>query len=70
VRGYASEGVAALLAWASRRGVRVVRASVGPDNTASQALLARHAFALVGEQFDDEDGRELVFERELGKPAA
>lgn len=65
-RGYASEAATALIAWAGRRGVRTVRASVRPQNTASLALLARHGFVLVGEQLDEEDGRELVFERALG----
>ena len=42
--------------------VRVVRASVGPDNVASLRLLSRYGFVEVGEQWDDEDGPETVFE--------
>ena len=61
-RGYASEAVTALIAWAAREGVRTVRACVSPENVASLALLIRQGFALVGEQLDEEDGRELVFE--------
>lgn len=43
--------------------VRTVRASVGPWNAASLALVARAGFVQVGEQWDEEDGLELVFER-------
>lgn len=63
MRGYASEACTALIAWAARQGVRTVRASASPENAASLALLARQGFALVGEQLDEEDGRELVFEK-------
>ncbi|HSD89931.1 MAG TPA: GNAT family N-acetyltransferase [Kofleriaceae bacterium] len=62
-RGYASEAVTALIAWATREGARAVRACVSPDNAASRALVARQHFVLVGEQLDAEDGRELVFEK-------
>jgi len=63
-RGYAIEAVRALLGWAGRqRGVTVFRASVSPDNERSQHLLAKLGFVQVGEQMDEEDGLELVFER-------
>jgi RimJ/RimL family protein N-acetyltransferase len=62
-RGYASEAVAGLIDWAARQGVRTVRASVGPDNRASLALIARLGFVQVGEQIDEVDGLELVFEK-------
>ena len=42
--------------------VRVVRASIRPDNVASCALVARYGFVAVGEQWDDEDGLEIVYE--------
>jgi len=42
---------------------RVVRASVGPDNVASLATIAHFGFVQIGQQWDDEDGLELVFER-------
>jgi RimJ/RimL family protein N-acetyltransferase len=64
-RGYASEAVVALIAWAARQGVRTVRASVSPDNRASLALIARQGFVQVGEQIDEVDGLELVFEKAL-----
>lgn len=43
--------------------VRTVRASVSPDNAASLAVVRAAGFTHVGEQLDDEDGPELVFER-------
>ena len=40
----------------------MVRASVRPDNEVSRRLVSRHGFVPVGEQWDDEDGLELVYE--------
>ena len=42
--------------------VTVVRASVGPWNEASRTLVESCGFVEVGEQWDDEDGLELVYE--------
>ena len=69
-RGYAREAASALIAWAGQRGARTVRACVSPENVASLALLGQQGFALVGEQFDEEDGRELVFERTAASSAS
>jgi len=63
-RGFGHAIVTALLAEAAREAaVRTVRASVAPTNAASLALVHRAGFVQVGEQWDDEDGLELVFER-------
>lgn len=43
--------------------VTTVRASIGPTNAGSLATIAGFGFTQVGEQWDDEDGLELVFER-------
>ncbi|MEV8503751.1 GNAT family protein [Actinoplanes sp. NPDC051475] len=43
--------------------VRVVRASIRPDNTASLATIAGFGFEAVGEQWDAVDGLETVYER-------
>ena len=43
--------------------VKVVRASISPDNEASLATIAGFGFVRVGEQWDAEDGLELLFER-------
>ena len=62
-RGYAKRmlGTALALAHQDPR-VALVRATVGPDNVASLATLAAFPFELVGEQWDEEDGLEHVYE--------
>jgi RimJ/RimL family protein N-acetyltransferase len=63
-RGYAKAIVRTLLERAaSDLRVTVVRASISPDNEASLATIAGFGFTKVGEQWDDEDGLELLFER-------
>ncbi|WP_280670256.1 MULTISPECIES: GNAT family N-acetyltransferase [unclassified Kitasatospora] len=63
-RGYARAILAELLRWAAAEsGVRTVRASISPDNTASLATIAGFGFVDAGEQWDELDGRELLFER-------
>ena len=62
-KGYARAALELLLARArSEPGVRVLRATVSPDNTPSLGLLARYPFVEVGEQWDEEDGLETVYE--------
>ena len=69
-RGYAKAALEALLARAAREpGVRVVRASVSPDNVASLGLVRQYGFVRVGEQWDDEDGLEIVYEVAAGAAA-
>ncbi len=64
--GYAIEAVRALFDWATRvHRVRRFRASVSPDNDRSLNLIGRLGFHRTGEQWDPEDGLELVFELEL-----
>ena len=65
-RGYGRAMLGAALGWARQdERVAIVRATVGPENRASLATLAGFPFELVGEQWDEEDGRELVFELPL-----
>lgn len=64
-RGYARAALDALMAYARGHGAAVVRASVAPANAPSMALTASAGFAHVGEQVDERDGLELVFERQL-----
>ena len=45
--------------------MKVVRATIRPDNVASLAVVRRGHFAHVGEQWDEVDGLELVFEKKL-----
>lgn len=42
--------------------VATVRATISPDNAASLATLQGFGFTHLGEQWDDEDGLELIFE--------
>ncbi|WP_227999754.1 GNAT family N-acetyltransferase [Nocardia australiensis] len=61
--GYARAALEALLERAGReQSVRTVRATIRPDNLASRRLIAGYGFAEVGEQWDDEDGLETIFE--------
>ena len=63
-RGYARALLRTALDWAAAvPEVTVVRASISPENEASLATLRPFGFAHVGEQWDEEDGLELLFER-------
>ncbi|MET3806274.1 RimJ/RimL family protein N-acetyltransferase [Nakamurella sp. UYEF19] len=62
-RGYARAAFVSLLAQAAVEPfVTVVRATVSPDNEASRNLILQYGFTHVGEQWDDEDGLELIYE--------
>jgi RimJ/RimL family protein N-acetyltransferase len=62
-RGYAKAMLRALFERArSEPAVRTVRASISPENAASLATIRGFGFVQVGEQWDGEDGLELVFE--------
>jgi RimJ/RimL family protein N-acetyltransferase len=66
-RGIALEAAAGLFSWAAGRpGVTTFRASISPDNDASLAVVRRLGFTEVGDQWDDEDGLELIWERPAG----
>lgn len=62
-RGLATEAADGMRAWAATHGARVLRAAIGADNHPSLAMIRRAGFVPVGEQVDDIDGLELVFER-------
>ena len=62
-QGYARAALRSLLA----RGeadpdVRTFRATIAPDNVASRDLVLAHGLVEVGEQWDDDDGLEIVYE--------
>jgi RimJ/RimL family protein N-acetyltransferase len=64
-RGYARAALEALLERAAREPrVRTVRVTISPDNVASYRLVSQYGFIEVGEQWDDEDGLEIIYERE------
>ena len=62
-RGYAIEAVRGLIANAFvNPEITRVRASIRPDNEPSISLIAKLGFVQVGEQMDEVDGLEYVFE--------
>ena len=70
-RGYARESVQALFDWAhSEHGITRFVASISPDNEASLNLTAAYGFKQVGEQMDEIDGLEFVFETDWPRPTS
>jgi [ribosomal protein S5]-alanine N-acetyltransferase len=62
-QGYTSEAVRALFDWAhAAQGITTFVASISPDNEPSLRLAQGFGFRQVGEQIDEIDGLELVFE--------
>ncbi|AUH39650.1 GNAT family N-acetyltransferase [Streptomyces sp. CMB-StM0423] len=62
-QGYARSTLIELLRRAAAEpAVATVRATISPDNVASLATISGFGFVEVGEQWDEEDGLELVFE--------
>jgi ribosomal-protein-alanine N-acetyltransferase len=45
--------------------VHTLRATISPDNEASLALVRQYPFVENGEQWDEEDGLELIFEMDV-----
>ncbi|WP_405070789.1 GNAT family N-acetyltransferase [Kribbella sp. NBC_01510] len=63
-QGFARAIVTALLERAAAEpAVRTVRATISPTNEASLATIAGFGFVENGEQWDEEDGLELIFDR-------
>ncbi len=62
-RGYARACLETLIRVAAEDvEVKTERATIGPDNVASRNLILQYDFVEVGEQWDDEDGLEIIFE--------
>ena len=61
-RGYATEAVGRLIREAEERGIKHFVLAVAPDNEPSLAIIRKFGFVHTGEQMDEEDGLELVFE--------
>lgn len=69
-RGYATEAVLGMMAWAHREhGVRRFLLSISPQNTPSLGLAGKLGFVRTGEQMDEEDGLEWMFELSLAPPS-
>jgi RimJ/RimL family protein N-acetyltransferase len=64
-RGLAFEAAIAMFLWAGERGVGRFRLSIGPNNEPSLAMAQKMGFTRTGEQWDDIDGLEYVFEASL-----
>ena len=47
---------------ANRSDVKILRYTVSPENEASMHIIKKLGFDLVGEQIDEKDGLELIFE--------
>ena len=65
-QGLATEMAVGLIGWGASQGARTCIASVRPDNAPSLALIRRLGFVRTGEQMDEIDGLEWVFELGLG----
>ncbi len=64
-RGYATEAAQAMWDWAARQGARVLRAAIAPTNVPALAMVRHAGFVAVGQQMDDVDGLELIFEKQV-----
>jgi RimJ/RimL family protein N-acetyltransferase len=69
-RGYATEAAVALMDWAEEEGIHQFVFSIGPWNAPSLAIARKLGFTQTGEQWDEEDGLELVFELDRGATSA
>ena len=50
---------------AKREDVKILRYTVSPENDASMHIIKKLGFNLVGEQIDEEDGLELIYESSI-----
>jgi ribosomal-protein-alanine N-acetyltransferase len=65
-RGYARAALELAIERARRESaVRILRATISPANEPSLALVRQYPFLETGEQWDDEDGLELIFEMKV-----
>lgn len=70
-RGYTRAALEILIVIARMHpAVRVLRATISPDNAASIALVAQHGFRVVGEQWDERDGLETIYEIDAATPVS
>lgn len=66
-RGYARAALETMITRAREdEAVTMLRATVSPDNEPSLALVRQYPFVENGEQWDDEDGLEIIYELPVG----
>ena len=62
-QGYATEACQALMDWAQQQGVTRFILTISPENQPSLRIAAHFGFVKIGEQMDEEDGLEEIYER-------
>ena len=68
-RGFAREAATAMYTWAhDKHGISKFLGSISPDNIPSLNLVEEYGYVLIGEQIDEIDGLELVFEMHWSPP--
>ncbi|CAN2182663.1 RimL Acetyltransferases, including N-acetylases of ribosomal proteins [Candidatus Nanopelagicaceae bacterium] len=61
--GYATEALLGMWKWVcGEAGVRTLRYTVSPSNLASVAIIKKFEFTYMGQQIDEEDGPEDIYE--------
>jgi RimJ/RimL family protein N-acetyltransferase len=62
-QGFATEALAGMWTWVcTEAAVQTLRYTVSPDNLPSQRIIAKFSFPKAGQQIDDEDGPEDIYE--------
>lgn len=70
-RGFARESATAMYRWAyEKHGISKFLGSISPENIPSLNLIEQYGYVLIGEQIDEVDGLELVFEMHWPPPWA
>ena len=63
-QGYGQEMLNAMWRWVVKNpNVKILRYTVSPENMPSLHIIKKLGFDLVGEQIDEIDGRELIYEK-------
>jgi RimJ/RimL family protein N-acetyltransferase len=61
--GYATEALKGMWNWVcGQEGVRTLRYTVSPSNIASVSIIKKYGFSLMGQQMDEIDGPEDIYE--------
>jgi RimJ/RimL family protein N-acetyltransferase len=61
--GFGTEALLGMWSWViTQPGVKTLRYTVSPSNLPSMAIISKFGFSHVGQQLDEEDGPEEIFE--------